>query len=560
MNHIRKLLALLLSALLLLTPASAGYYEAFRHSEVPFDQMVYTGIDVDAVSAFCDRFVQEPAALYPDLLALYDEIYTQNELAYITMCQRPGDEAAADEAGRAGDAFADASDRIYSALSEALSGSDGVALAALMPEGQSEGFTNYAPLSDKDSASMSAEDELIRRYYLLPEDEDYADAAGEVYLRLASLRRTEAERAGFDSYPEYAYYTLYGREYEPADMRALQRVVKDQLAPLLVRCYESSAALPDDAPPADEELLGNIAARIGEISPELNEAMEYLLRNRLYRFGTGEELLDMGYTAALPAYRAAFIFNCADTAFRAYKDTVHEFGHFNAAYHDPTPMLYQLDNSDVAEIQSQGLELLFLPFLQDILADSEQEHSAVAVTVLGEMLDSIVSGCLYDEFEQTVYASPELTVDGLHALEQKLLKEYKLTALFGTEPGWFYINHLFDRPCYYISYATSALAALDIWLMSLHDRDAAVDTYLKISAARTDAWLFDVLYDNGLCDPTDRNDLKRLASELTREIDPTVGRATPRAVWYGVGGVAILGAILVFRRGRSSANAESFEE
>jgi len=548
-----RLAAVLLAVSLLLTSAAAAYYETFDHPDVPFPEMVYTGIDLDAVDNFCARFAQEPITLYPELIALYDELYTQNELAYIQMCQNPGDEAIADEAGRAADAFATASDRIYIVLGDALTGAQAAALAALMPEGQSEGFSGYEPLSDEDSAAMNAEDELVRQYYLLPEDDNYADAAGELYLQLIALRRAEAERAGFDSYPEYAYYMLYGREYEPSDLEALQRVAKQQLAPLMVRCYEAYDEPSFGELPSDETLLGDIAAHIGEISPELNEAMDDLRRNRLYCFGTSDELLEMGYTAALPAYRSAFIFNCADTRFRAYKDAVHEFGHFNAAYHDPTPMLYQLDNTDVAEIQSQALELLFLPALQEILAEQERDRDAVAAAVLGELLDSVVSGCLYDEFEQEAYAKPELTVDDLHALEQKLLAEYGLDRLYGTEPGWVYITHLFDRPCYYISYAASALPALDIWLISLEDHDAAVDAYLKVSAVRTDAWFFDVLYDNHLCDLTDRTDVARLARALTRQLEPMLDPSVPHGVWYALGGVTLLGAavIVVFRRSKA---------
>ncbi len=559
MNHIRRFLSVFLAALLLLTSAAAAYYEPFDHPDIPFEEMRYSGIDTASVEDFCTRFVQNPVALYPDFLALYDELYTQNELAYIQMCRHPGDKAAAEESGRAANAFADAGDRLYAALSDTLEGPQGASLAALMPDGQSDGFADYAPLSDEASASMSAEDELTRRYYLLPDDEDFADAAGDLYLQLIALRRAEAERAGFDNYPQYAYYTLYGREYEPSDLRAVQRVVKNQLAPLMVRCYEAYEEPTFGEAPSPETLLGNIASHIAEVSPELCEAMDYLQRNRLYCFGTSDELLEMGYTASLPAYRSALIFNCDDTSFRAYQDTVHEFGHFNAAYHDPTPMLYQLDNTDVAEIQSQGLELLFLPALQNILAQNEQERNAITVAVLSGMLDSVVSGCLYDEFEQAVYSRPDLTVAELHALERKLLVEYGLDELYGSEPGWVYITHLFDRPCYYISYATSALPALELWLLSLHDREKAVDAYLKVSAARTDAWFFDVLYDNGLGDPTDGTDVARLASALARELNPLLGRSAQHALWYALGGVILVGTavLFLFRRPRTEDKLSS---
>lgn len=558
-------IAAALAAALAAPCASAAYYEPFDHPDVAYADMAYAGVDLDAVAAFCERFAQDPVGQYPALLDLYDEVYTQNELAYIRMCRNAGDGELAAACEQAESDFSYASDAIYLALSEALDGPQGDALRELMPEGEAEGFAGYEP-TPADAFDASAEEAaLIRQYYLLPDDRNFADAAAELYLQLAALRRDEAERAGFDSYPEYAYAYFYAREYAPEDARQLRRVVKSTLAPLYVRClyalYEFDPAWDDEPVPDTEELLDAIGSRIGDISPELTEAFDFLRRNGLYCIGEGDALFDMGYTTALPAYRSAFLFNKVDARYSAFKDTVHEFGHFNAAYHDPTPMLYQYGNMDVSEIQSQGLELLFLPYLQEFLAgDDPDGRGAVTLAAVSDILGSVVDGCLYDEFEQAVYADPAMTVKELHALEARLNHEYGLDSISGGEPYWVYITHLFEQPCYYISYAASALPALDIWLRSSDDRDAAVDTYMKVSAARTDAWFFDVLYDNGLCDLTDRGDLTRLAQRLEQQLDPLL-QSVPAAhapIWvWGVAGAAVLlCAGLAFSRKRCRIAAE----
>ena len=547
---------------------SASYYEAFEHPDVSFADMAYTGVDVDAVDAFCQRFARDPAGQYRALLDLFDEIYTQNELAYIAMCQNAGDAALSAECERAEADYSYAADAICLALSEALDGPRGDALRALMPEGEADGFVGYEPYSDAELDASAEETALIRQYYLLPDGNDYADAAAELYLRLAALRREEAKRAGFDSYPEYAYIMSYTREYMPEDARELQRAVKSTLAPLYVKCVLAlDAAKPawdDDDMPSDTEILDAIGMHLSDVSPELMEAFGFLRRNGLYRIGDGEELLDMGYTASLPAYRSAFVFNRADARVHAFKDTVHEFGHFNAAYHDPTPMLYQYNSMDVSEVQAQGLEMLFLPALQDILAgDDAGGRAVVALSMIGDMLGSVVDGCLYDEFEQAVYADPDMTASELHALEQTLYAEYGLDALYGSDPYWVYVSHLFEQPCYYISYAASALPALDLWLLSLDDRDAAVDAYMKVSAARTDEWFLDVLHDNGLCDLTSRRDVARLANAVEARLNALLAEA-PAARSYAavriaagalVVGVAVVLAIRI-KRSRIAAERE----
>ena len=44
---------------------------------------------------------------------------------------------------------------------------------------------------------------------------------------------------------------------------------------------------------------------------------------------------------------------------------MHEFGHYNAAYHDPMPAIYMTSVLDVAEIHSQGLELLITKYADE---------------------------------------------------------------------------------------------------------------------------------------------------------------------------------------------------
>ena len=557
-------------AVSLAAPASAAYYEAFEHPDVAYADMAYTGIDTDAVAQFCARFARDPVGLYPALVELYDEIYTQNELAYIAMCRNAGDAALSAQCEQSDADFASAADAIYFALGEALGGPQGDALRALMPEGEADAFAGYEPYSDGELAAAAEEASPVRQYYLLPDDRDFADAAAELYLRLAALRRDEAERAGFDSYPEYAYILSYAREYSPEDAQELQRIVKARIAPLYVKCVlaldAAGAAWDDDDIPSDKEILDAIGAHIGDISPELTESFDFLCRNGLYCIGDGDELLDMGYTTTLPAYRSAFLFHKVGTRFHAFKDTVHEFGHFNAAYHDPTPMLYQYGNMDVSEVQSQGLELLFLPALQDILAGGDADGRAlVALATLEDMLGSVVDGCMYDEFEQAVYADPDMTVSELHTLEQRLYEAYGLDEIFSADPYWVYISHLFEQPCYYISYAASALPALDLWLRSLDDRGAAVDAYMKVSAARTDEWFLDVMYDNGLCDITDRRDVTRLAEELAAQTDALLSEApagrTHSAMWFAAGAAAAAGiAVLAIRIKRSRISAEREKE
>ncbi len=542
----KRIIALLLASALAFVPAlpcaQAFHYEDAVHYDTAFEDMSVTGIDRDGVDAFCARFAADPVGQYDALLELFDDLETQVALFGIQSDCNAGDEACSAAYEQVQNDYAYAVDCLYAAIAEALTGTQGDALRALMPEDEADSYADYDSADAGELTFTARENALVQQYYLLPEDDDFPDAAAQIYLQLAALRREQAERKGFDSYADYAYAFSFAREYVPEDAQRIHRIVKSYLAPLYVRCELALAycALPwdDEDVPDGAEALAEIAAHLPDVSPELSEAMEFLLRNRLYRIGSGDELQDRGYVLSLPAYRSLFLFNKVGTRFDAYESTVHEFGHFNADYHNATPALYQYDDIDISEMQSQGLEVLFLPCLQDILVPDggDEERSLVALRVLSEMLSSVVQGCLYDEFEQTVYADPTLTVDDLHQLEADLNAEYGLDELYEPDAFWIYIPHLFEQPLYYISYAASALPVLDLYLRSLEDYDAAVETYLNLSAADGSDWFLDVTSENGLCDVTDRSDVARLASALEERLDTLIIHL-PADSLFGVNGL-----------------------
>lgn len=530
-----RIISLLLAALLTLSIAApcaaSSYYDDTGHYDTAFEDMLVTGISTEGVDEFCKRFVADPIGQYDALLNLFDGLDTQVSLLGIISDCNAGDEAASYDYEQAKNDYVYAADRLYAAISAALAGPQGDALRALMPEDEADSFVDYEAAEDEDFEAAAQEATLVQQYYLLPYDDDFPDAAAEIYLKLAALRREMAEEAGFDSYADYAYAASYDREYVPEDAQRLHRVVKSSIAPLYVKCVRALAErnLPwdDDDIPGGDEVIEALAAHMGDVSPELTEAMDFLRRNHLYRIGSDESMQDMGYTVSLPSYRSAFLFNKVGSRSEAFQSTVHEFGHFNAAYHDDSRALYAYSDIDVSEVQSQGLEMLFIPCLQDILAPdgSDAERSLVALNALRGLLSAVVDGCMYDEFEQAVYADPDMTVEGLHQLEADLNAEYGLDELYEPDVFWPYISHLFEQPFYYVSYAASALPALDIWLKSQEDYGTAVDIYLNVSAASAGDWFLDVMEENGLCDVTSRRDVTRLADALETRLNALIDEA-----------------------------------
>ena len=181
-----------------------------------------------------------------------------------------------------------------------------------------------------------------------------------------------------------------------------------------------------------------------------------------------------------------------------YFDTIHEFGHFANAFYTTSDLLYGISDFDLSELQSQGMEIMFTAFYEDIFGAALADYARD--TVLMNMVYSVVDGALYDEFQRRAYAEPDLTGERAAELYGEVCDD------FGCYDGsgefaydWVWVSHNFDNPFYYISYAASALGALELYDLLCADFDAAADKYLEICGLDTEYYYYtDALEEAGL--------------------------------------------------------------
>ena len=370
------------------------------------------------------------------------------------------------------------------------------------------------------------ENRLVQEYYSgIAEAEENAgsdneyykminDLCGPVFVELVQVRDDIAKWNGYDNYYEYAFES-YGRDYEHEDIETLSEIAKDEIVPLFYEIYDTWWELPYPEHVEDfydeQEILENLAGFICSIHPDLSEAYWYLLNNKTYDIEWSEKKASTGYTDNLPAYRAAFIFNSPYDNYQDYSDLVHEFGHYNAAYHDPTPAIYMTSVLDVAEIHSQALELLITHFADELYGE---DAPFMTLDVIFRMLNSVLSGCMYDEFQKTVYENPDMTLEEIDDLAEELCFAYAMDGSGAERYDWIDVSHNFDMPCYYVSYATSAVSALDIWRKSLDGWEGAVDRYMQVTALPSDTGYMKAVKTCGLMDFTDRKAVTRLINDI----------------------------------------------
>lgn len=351
------------------------------------------------------------------------------------------------------------------------------------------------------------------------------EEVGPIFLELVQLRSEIAELYGYESYADYAYENLYGRDYTTADAQAFCDAVKatvseDYYDDVYYDDRAAFASYRSEAPGAAEllELLGSC---LSEISPLAQESWTLMTDKELYDIGSGYGRLDSAFNLSFSAGNLPFIYMnmVGDTS--DFFSLTHEMGHYVDAWENPVPnILTDMGDYDLFEVHSNGLAVLCLPWYEQVYGPLAED---VTFAVLGDMLDSVVAGCLYDEFQRRVYAEPDMTLEEVNALYAEVCEEYGEYWGVDEDLYWVYVTHNYDNPLYYISYAASALAALQIWDLSRQDYEAGVALWERfVEAGAYEYSYMELLEAEGLksfADPGAVEEVCRPVLAYLRELD-----------------------------------------
>ena len=346
---------------------------------------------------------------------------------------------------------------------------------------------------------------------------------GKLYVEMTALRNKLAKTYGYPNYAEFAYSEVFGRDYTLADAGVFRDSVKRSVVPVFKTLYAAydyglyaNGSTYEGA--SQEQLLNAVEPYMTEVSSELADSFRYLRACNLIDANYSDTKLPVAFTVNLPSYGAAYIL--ADRFGGNYDLTtiVHEFGHFSAFCYGEDSTSY-----DVMEVHSQGLEALYLNF-----ADKLYGEEAISQTgfTLFNLLYAVITGCMYDELQEYVYTTDGLTLDGINHKSAELMEAYGLTP-FGPDSvdySWIDVTHTFESPMYYISYATSAMAALEIYMESqTAGFTAAADKYLRFVAASGEAEGFqDALTTSGLANPFKTGAVASFAGQFDACLDKNV--------------------------------------
>lgn len=364
--------------------------------------------------------------------------------------------------------------------------------------GKSYGFADLAGIDDADTYNAV--------YKLLAKERNAA--VGGLLADVIPTANAYARELGYANYADYAYSAVYARDYTPEKAQQLHALVKKYIVPLYTELLAAEAnprfdwdALSAAGDMTGEEMLAKLRLYLPEISDELAAAFDYMQAHNLANVEPDEDKLTASFTSYISYLRIALLFIGSHSGTAHDICTLaHEFGHF--AYY----MYEQRDTGfDVGEFHSQGLEMLFLHFADDIFGAGGAAHRLNELT---QQVRAVVDGCLYDEFQQLAYQLEKPTVAELNRLFHDLAVQYGYVYIHDDDEAynWVTTAHTFIQPFYYMSYAVSGLSALELLGRSADDFEGACDDYLSMATLRENdyqkfvkkAGLADIFSESGI--------------------------------------------------------------
>ena len=426
---------------------------------------------------------KEAADLYDWLMAEYAKVYTLDNLAYIDFYAHPGDETLSDACQQLDSVLNEVNDALCTALSDALDGPAGSALRSYIGEDKATALVGYDEQTDRQREITERVSELTLQYnalimeYLSYDEE--TEKIGALYRELVDLHNEEAQIVGYKDYADYAYEASYGRDFTPDDAAALCEAVKPYARQYFGSLYYNEATYADfsaDTDLAERELVGLVTQYMPRVSDDAAKAAAYMEKHGLHFMDSADRVSDLGFTTTLDQYNAPFIYLALYGDQNDIQSMFHEFGHYYDAYVNPVPdLLLSVGSLDIFEIHSTGMEALSTGWYEDIYGE---DADLARIRFLDSALYTVFSGCLFDEFQRVVYADPTLTPEQISQTFVTIARSYGLRS-FGKEFShyWMQVNHNFESPFYYISYAVSMLASLQIYEMAENDWAAAAGFY-----------------------------------------------------------------------------------
>ncbi len=345
---------------------------------------------------------------------------------------------------------------------------------------------NFSPESTELSLKN---DELTNELNNLPQDQ-FTSLSAKIYAEIVTNNNRIAELAGYDNYYDYATKEIYGRDFGQEELDAFCNTVAEQYIPKFEELYSTLKANMSALDKEDKQIMNRflhssfdempenyLTDYIASLDGSMKEGMEHVFINKNMVFANSLNSHPSAFQTYLDYYEMPFCLfgNQGQTT----STLVHEIGHYYSSLHNST-----LFSFDLAEVQSQGNEMMLLDYMRDRV--SPELHEVLENYSMYSNISTIISCVIIDEFEREVYSLESVEGYGsaeFDAIMSRVCQKYGGDGFIGSNIGNLY-NYwrqvATNNPVYYISYAVSMTSAINIYAELDADRDNGREIYRAV--------------------------------------------------------------------------------
>lgn len=308
-----------------------------------------------------------------------------------------------------------------------------------------------------------------------------------LYIEMVQNNNRIAQIYGYDNYYEFAYKQVYDRDYSHDEIATMRGYVSQYLVPAISGALNQFNASFEQLNGWWQQILisflynsytSNYEPYINYYLATLPEQMQAdmldMFNGNIVMKDKVEGAEEGAFTTAVGKDRLICYFG---PDYSNALTIIHEVGHYYGGTHtsiNDLPM-------DLMETQSQGNEWLFLYYLKNCM--SEKVYQALVDYQMYSALANNIVCILVDEFEERVYTHENiasLTSRDLDAIMEDVCKAYGGIGSIKvniTDIQTYWRMVVIEQPVYYISYAVSSLAAMNLYTVASESYSDALEIY-----------------------------------------------------------------------------------
>ena len=339
-----------------------------------------------------------------------------------------------------------------------------------------------------------------------------------LYIEFIQNNNEIAQIYGYENYYTYAYDVVYERDYGIEEVELMRQLSKDYLTVALGKYLGTFNRLFNGMKPFEQNnivsflynkyttLYTDYFGKYMEVAPgNLKQETENMLNN------------DSLFSEEANAMAGAFTTTIGERSYcyfgpeySSVTTVIHEAGHYYASRYADLGSI----PLDLAETHSQGNEWLFLANVGNSM--KKNEYSATVSYLMYNNVAMIMICLMVDEFEQKVYSTDvsAYTAADFDALMDSIVTQYfdlSYAEANITDVNAYWRAVVVEQPIYYISYAVSSVAAMDLYTIAQGDFAAAAEIYRKLCEEPIeDGGFLESISAAGLTGPFDEAFYKKL--------------------------------------------------